>query len=137
MHVDKHDRVRIRLTHPGLYRSISTLSLMSVALAVNFWTSNPTFNPYGLPKSLIGVVFFLLGVWQLFFLNVRHDLRQVRRGLAASLGFILFWGLSNAQQSLAGSASFQLPILYVALAILHLLLLIESPVNPMTRREQP
>lgn len=130
----KHDAVRIRNTHPALYRSIMTLSVMSVALAVNFWTSNPTFSPYGIDKNIIGIIFFLLGATQLVFLNVFHDLRKVRLGIAASLTFMLFWGVSNTQQVFAGNASFQLPILYVALAALHLPLLVESPVNPMTKR---
>jgi hypothetical protein len=131
----KHDRVKIRNTHPGLYHSIMTLSIMSVALAVNFWTSNPTFNPYDIPKNLIGVVFLLLGVSQLVFLNLFRDLRKVRLGLAVSLGFMLCWGIVNTQQFFAGNASLQLPILYVAVAALHVPLLVESPVNPMTRKE--
>lgn len=130
----QHNKVRIRNTHPALYRSIMTLSLMSVALAANFWTSNPTFNPYGIPKNLIGAVFFLLGASQLVFLNVLHDLSKVRLILAASLSFFLFWGLSNTQQSFAGKASFQLPILLISIAAFHLPLLIESPINPTTRR---
>lgn len=131
----RHDRVKIRYTHPALYRSIMTLSLLSVALAVNFWTSNPTFNPYDIPKDIIGAVFGVLGVSQFLFLNVFHDLRKVRLGLAISLVFMFFWGISNAQQSLAGNASFQLPILYVALAVLHVPLLVEAPVNPTTEKQ--
>lgn len=131
----QHDRVKIRDTHPGLYHSMMTLSVMHVALAVNFWGSNPTFNPYGIPKNLIGVVFFVLGVSQFVFLNLFRDLRKVRLGLAVSLTFMFFWGLSNAQQFFAGKASLQLPILYVALAVLHIPLLVESPVNPYSRRD--
>lgn len=115
----------LRDSHARLYSSIMTLSVMSVALAVNFWTSKPTFNPYGIPKNLIGVVFLLLGVNQLLFLNWFRDLRRVRYGLTASLSFMLFWGISNTQQSFAGNASFQLPIMYIALAVLHLPLLVE------------
>lgn len=132
-----HDRVRIRATHPALYRSIQTLAIMSVLMAVNFWFSNPTFNPYGIPKNIIGAIFFLLGASQLVFLNVFRDLRKVRLGLAVSLSFMFFWGLSNAQQFLAGNASLQLPILYVTISILHIPLLVEPPVNPMTRKEEP
>lgn len=131
---DRHDRVRIRLTHPGLFHSLMTLSVMHLGLAVNFWISNPTFNPYGISKNIIGVVFFLLGVSQQVFLNVFRNLRMVRIGLAASLTFMFFWGLSNTQQFFAGNASLQLPILYLALAVLQIPLLIESPVNPMTKR---
>lgn len=132
----KHNKVRIRNTHPALYRSILTLSVMSVALAVNFWTSNPTFNPLGISKNIIGGVFFALGTSQFTCLNVLHNLRMVRLLLAVSLSFMFFWGAVNSLQSFAGNASFQLPILYVALAVIHVPLLIESPVNPMTRREQ-
>lgn len=127
-------RVRIRVTHPALYRSIMVLSLMSVALAVNFWRSNPTFNPLGIPKNLIGLVFAVLGVYQFIVLNVFHNLARVRLGLAMSLGFILFWGSINTLQFFAGNASLQLPILYIALAAIHYPLLIEAPVNPVEQR---
>lgn len=132
--MQKHDKVRIRNTHPALYRSIMTLATMSVLLAANFWTSTPTFNPFGFNKNVIGGIFFTLGASQLLFLNVLHDLRKVRLILAVSLSFFMFWGLSNTQQAFAGKASFQLPILLVSFAVLHLPLLVESPVNPMTRR---
>lgn len=131
----KHERVKIRDTHPALYRSIMILAIMSTALAINFWGSNPTFNPYGIPKNVIGAVFFLLGTSQLFFLNVRHNLRMVRLMLAISLTFIIFWGVSNMQQFFAGNASLQLPILYLAVAAMHVPLLTEAPVNPMTRKK--
>lgn len=113
------DRVNLRITYPGLYGSIMILSLMSVALAVNFWRSNPTFNPFGIPKDLIGGVFAMLGVSQIIFLNAFRHLRKVRYGLTASLSFMLMWGIGNTEQSFAGKASFQLPILYIALAALH------------------
>lgn len=131
----EHDQVNVRKTHPGLYHSITTLAVMNVALAVNFWFSNPTFNPYGISKNIIGVVFCLLGVSQLIFLNVFRDLRMVRILLAASISFMFFWGLSNSQQFFNGKASLQLPILYLAISILQIPLLVEPPVNPMTQRE--
>lgn len=129
--------LNLRYAHPNLYRSIMVFPLLSVALAVNFWISNPTFNPYGIPKNLIGVIFAVLGISQLIFLNLFHNLRMVRIGLSLSIAWMLFWGLSNTQQFLAGNASLQLPILYLALAVLQIPLLIESPVNPMTTRRAP
>jgi hypothetical protein len=125
-------RLDIHKTHPALYYALMTLGVMGVALGLNFWVSNPTFNPYGIPKNIIGCIFFLIGFSQLFFLNIYRDLRMVRLVLAVSVGWMFFWGVSNAQQSVAGLASFQLPILYVALAVLQIPLLIEAPVNPMT-----
>lgn len=127
-------RVHVRNTHPGLYRSIMALSLMSVGLAVNFWTSNPTFNPLGISKNLVGLIFFLLGGSQIIFLNLR-DLREVRIGMAVSAFVMFCWGAANTQQALDGRASFQLPVLYLALSVLQFLLLIEPPVNPMTKKE--
>lgn len=129
-------KLRIRATHPALWRSIMIVCLASIALAVNFWFSNPTFNPYEIPKDNVGWIFFALGISQLFFLNVVHSLRMVRIGLATSLFWTLFWGASNTQQFFAGNASLQLPILYLAFAALQIPLLVESPVNPMTRRSE-
>ena len=130
----RHSRVNIRNTHPGLYHSIMVLSLMSVALAVNFWISNPTFNPFGINKNLVGVIFFLLGAGQLTFLNLLRSLPMVRLGLTSSIFVMVSWGGSNVQQFVAGKASLQLPILYFALAGLQYVLLVESPVNPMTEK---
>lgn len=130
----RHSQVNLRKSHPTLYHSIVTLSLMRVALALNFWTSDPTFNPWGIPKNLVGLVFFMLGAWQLIFLHVWRDLRKIRLVLALSAGVMLGWGLVNTQQSFDGKASFQLPIMYVAVAALQLMLLLEAPVNPMTEK---
>lgn len=132
----RHRRVNVRKTHPTLYHAIMTLSIASVALAVNFWTTNPTFNPFGIPKNLVGCVFFLFGVTQIVFLNVFRDLRLVRISLACSIGWNFIWGLANTQQWFNGNASLQLPILYVALSIVRIPLILEPPVNPMTEKEQ-
>lgn len=129
-----HGRVNIRLGNPTLYRLLMVLAVMRIALAINFWTSNPTFNPYGVPKTLVGVVFLLLGVWHLYFLNVVHNLAMVRFGSVALVFWNILWGLGNMQQSFAGNASFQLPLIYLTIAAIHYVLLLEPPVNPMTRR---
>lgn len=138
MHEDNpksQQRLNLRKSHPALYRSILTVGCMSVVLALNFWFSRPAFNPYGLSRDLVGLVFAVLGVNQLVFLILFRSLRLTRIVLAVSLGWMMFWGLSNTQQSFAGKASFQLPILFVAISILQLPLLLESPVNPFTRRK--
>lgn len=130
----KHSRVNIRNTHPGLYHSITTVALMGLALGVNFWFSNPTFNPYDIPKNVIGFIFFALGVSQIVFLNVVRNLDMVRITLAVSIGWMTFWAIANTQQFFNGDASLQLPILYLTVALLQLPLLLEAPVNPMTQR---
>lgn len=136
MTVRRHNRVNIRKTHPNLYKLTMVFAVMSLLLAINFWTSNPTFNPFNSNKNWIGVAFFLLGAWHLIFLNLSHNLKMVRLGSTLSIFFLTAWGLGNMQQSIAGKASYQLPILYLALAGLHYLLLLEPPVNPMTELEE-
>lgn len=108
---------------------------MCVALALNFWFTNPTFNPYGVDKNIIGFVFAAIGVAQMMFLAVFRDLRMVRMMLAVSLGWFMFWGLSNTQQFFAGKSSLQLPILFVVVSALQVPLLTESPVNPFTEKK--
>lgn len=127
------NQINLRRSHPGLYKLTMVFAIMSLLLAVNFWTSNPTFHPFDIPKNLVGVVFVVLGMWQVIFLNVVRNLKMVRLGSMAMVFFLAAWGLGNMQQSIAGKASFQLPILYIALAALHYLVLVEPPVNPMTR----
>lgn len=112
-----------------------TFGLVQVALAANFWLGpDPTFDPYGIPADIAGIVFFTLGASLLLFLNVFRDLRKVRLVLAISIGVGFFWGIANTQQGLAGKASFQLPILFVGLCVAQIPWLIEAPVNPMTER---
>jgi len=113
-----------------------TFGLMDVALAVNFWITTPAFNPFSINKNLVGVVFFVLGVAQLVFLRVFRSLRMVRIGLAVSIFVMVSWGLTNVQQFINGHTSLQLPILYLTLGALQYVLLIESPVNPMTKKRK-
>lgn len=130
-----HQRVNLRKSHPGLYHSILTVGCMGVALACNFWFTRPTFNPYGIDKNIIGTVFAVIGLSQIVFLVVARDLRMVRLTLAISVGWMLFWGLSNTQQFFAGKSSLQLPILFLVISALQFPLLVESPVNPFTEKQ--
>lgn len=127
-------RANIYRTHRNLYMVLMTLAVMNVALLLNFYRTNPTFNPYDIDRRIIGSVFGVLGVGQIVFLNFYRNLRLVRGTLALSMSFTLFWGVSNTEQSFAGRASFQLPILYVALAALQLWLLVEPATNPVSRK---
>lgn len=132
---NKTKRLNLRKSHPGLYHSIFTVAAMGIALAVNFWFSKPTFNPYGIDRHVIALVFALIGASQFVFLVLVRDLRMVRLMLAVSLSWMMFWGLSNSQQFFAGRASLQLPILFITVSILQIPLLIESPVNPFTEKK--
>ena len=124
----------IRKRHPSLYYSVLTVGTGTVALGLNFWFSNPTFSPFGIPKNLIGCVFFAIGFTKLFYLSVIRDLRMVRILLAISISWLFFWGWANAQQFFAGNASLQLPIMFWIVSILQIPLLLEAPVNPMTEK---
>lgn len=131
----EHRKVDIRKTHPGLYHALMTAGLGEIALAINFWTSNPTFNPYNIPKNLIGVIFFLLGIILIFFLNALRDLRKVRLVLAFSIGFLFFWSIANTQQFFGGRSSLQLPIFIIWVCFAYIPWLKEAPVNPMTEKD--
>lgn len=128
--ITKH--VSIRKTHPNLYLSLMIVAIMSIGLSLNFYFYTPTFNPYGINKEVVGAIFLILGFSQLIFLNLYHNLKLVRLVLAISISFMLFWGVSNTQQAFAGKASFQLPVLYIGLALIQLPLLVEPSTNPMT-----
>lgn len=130
-----YDKINIRKSHPGLYRSILTLGVMDLALAANFFLTTPTFNPLGIPKNAVGIIFLALGVSQLLFLNVFRDLVKVRITLATSIFWFSFWGLLNCHQFINGRASLQLPILFNAIAFLQVPLLTEAPINPMTEKD--
>lgn len=134
--IDKLRRVNIRRTHPDLYRRIMSIAVLQIALAFNYWWYTPTFNPYGISKNLIGVVFFVLGIFLFVFLNVRRNLNVIHATLALGAGFSLFWGIANTQQAFAGNASLALPILFVfSLCATQTWALIEAPVNPITERD--
>lgn len=104
--------------------------------AFNFWTSNPTFNPWGVSRHLVGVVFFVIGMAHLLVVNLLRDMDRIRQTQIASLILMGVWGLSNCQQWLQGKASLQLPGLYVALAALHVAMRLESLVNLTTKKPE-
>lgn len=125
--------VSIRKTHPAMYRVLMIVAVMFVALALNLYLTTPTFNPYGISKTLIATIFLVLGVSKIIFLNIYHNLKLVRLMVAIATSFMMFWGVSNSQQSFAGKASFQLPILYITLALINLPFLVEPASNPLTK----
>lgn len=119
-------------THRNLYIALMVLAVMSVALGINFWLTTPTFQQLDIPKNFIGSMFLLLGVAQVIFLNIYQNLKLVRVTTAISAGFMLFWGAALTQTFFSGKTSLQLPIIYVALAILQLALLVEPSINPVS-----
>lgn len=123
----------LRKTHPSLYWAILIFAIMSVGLAVSYWFGPPpAFSPFNINRDLVAGIFFVYGVWQIVFLTAHH-LLMVRIGLAFAGLLMGGWGFVNTIQAFAGNASFTLPIVFVAIASLHLKLLTEAPVNPFTR----
>lgn len=123
-------RVSLRATHPNLFRSLLTVAGLQVALALNFFTSNPTFNP--LPKNVIGAVFLVLGVSLAVVLTAFRRLMLVRVFAGLSVFVWGSWGFLNTEQFFDDKASLQLPMLYVGLAALVIPLLMEPWFNPIT-----
>lgn len=128
------NQVNIRLTHRLVYRLLSSFAIFGVLSAVNFWTANPTFNPLGINKSWIAVVYLLLGLWQLFWLNVRRSLDMVRLGTSAIVGWLVIWGGGNMEQVFDGKASWQLPLWCGLGAIWHWWILQEPVFNPISEQ---
>lgn len=128
-------KVNLRLTHPGMYRGILLFSFFCIATSLNYFFSRPTFNPYDIEKELIGLIYLSIGSTLLVLLNVFRNLKWLRIIIAVASGFLIFWAISNTQQSFAGKASFVLPILLLYIAFDLVKDLLEAPVNPMTRKD--
>jgi hypothetical protein len=129
-----HSRIKISDTHPAMYRTIRSVSILNVCLAINFWVWTPAFKPFNIPNELVGVIFFVLGVSQLIFLIFVPNLLMTRRLLGGFVFFNLVWGVLNAQQWYDGPASLQLPLYIVGLAVVIRPWITEPAVNPMTEK---
>lgn len=128
-----HNTINVRLAHPFLYSLLVIFAVRFMLQAVNFWTSTPTFDPWP-GKDIVAVVWFLIGSWQLVWLWALPRLGMVRWGSLVTVAAISIWGGINMRQSLAGKASFQLPIDLFTLAAIHVRMLMEKPVNPATKK---
>lgn len=122
--------IKLHDSHPNLYRSIMVFAFIGVALGLNFFFTNPTFQQYGIDKNIIGGIFMALGLGKLVFLNFFRSLRVVRLLLAASVAFQVFWAVGTSLTFFTGQTSLQLFILYIGLAMLQFFLLIEPFTNP-------
>lgn len=124
--------VNVKFSHPNLYRSIMVFALMYVGLGLNFILTNPTFNPYHIPKQITGSIFLSLGLGKLIFLTLKHNLKAVRVLMALQIVFIIFWGIGTSITFFQGRTSLQLFVLYIGLAFLEYFVLIEPYWNPLT-----
>lgn len=134
--MDNFDSINLRHSHPNLYRGITTFAVINIALAANFFYANPTFNPYGIDKNIVGAIFLILGISKIAFLNVYRSLKHVRLVMALEIVFMLFWGVGSTITFFTGQTSLQLFVLYVGMAVNELFLLLEPPANPVTGQKE-
>ena len=126
--------VSLRLLHPNLYRAVMLCALTAVALGVNFLVFTPTYLIFGMPNEVWGALLLVIGVAELFFLNVVTRLSRVRVAMAASIALFLILAVGTSEPFIHNVGSLQLPIMYLGLAAGQFPLLIEAPVNPWTKR---
>lgn len=134
--IEEQRKIDIRMTNPEAYRDMMTHSFISIGLAINFWNSHPTFNPFGWPKTIVGFVFFIFGVLGLTFLVAVRNLHRIRLLFTFSFIWYFGWGVVNAQQWHQHKASLQLPIILIGLAVLQFLVILKPAFNPMTARKR-
>ena len=128
-----YNQVNIRLSHPNLYRLILFFSFISIGLGLNFLFTNPTFNPYGLDKTITGSIFLTIGTIMLFFLLVQRNLKMVRAMISISVMWQIFWGIGTSITFFQGKTSLQLFVLYMGLSAIQMFTLIEPFINPITK----
>lgn len=124
------NEIKLKDSHPNLYRSIMVFAFIGIALGLNFFFTNPTFQQYGISKNIIGGIFMALGVGEVIFLNFYRSVKVIRALMAMSVGYMTFWAVGTSLTFFTGQTSLQLFILYIGLALLQLFLLIEPFTNP-------
>lgn len=128
------NNLNIRSSHPNLYYAVMVFSFIYIGLGLNFIFTTPTFNPYMIPKEIIGAVFLALGLSKIVFLNFIRNLRIVRMLMALEVGYALWWGIGTSITFFQGRTSLQLAVLYAGLSVLEMFLLVEPFVNPFTKK---
>lgn len=129
-------KVNIRQTHPLLYHQMMIHGVFSVWQAFNFLFAHPTFNPFGISKYAVGVIYLLTGTATLLVLNRWRRLLWLRIVQVAVFCWGMFWAAANVQQFVNGGSSVQLPIDIMWTAALCATLLLEPVVNPLTEKAQ-
>jgi hypothetical protein len=126
--------IKLRLTHPNLYRTVMLFAVLSIALGLNFWILAPTFWIYDQPNALWGTIFLVLGIAKIVFLNFYRRLRAVRATMAFAVAYFLFLSVGTSQPFVEGQGSLQLPIVYLFCAVIQIPLLLEPFINPWTAK---
>lgn len=130
------NKKNMRFSHPNLFRGILSMALISISLGFNFIFTNPTFNPYHIPKALTGSIFLTLGISRLIFLIIIPHLKILRGVMSIGIAWKVFWGIGTSITFFQGLTSLQLFVLYMGLSFLELFFLIEPSVNPYSQRKE-
>lgn len=126
-------KIRLRHSHPNLWRQLMGYALLNVALALNFILLTPAFDPLGISKYWFGAIFMAMGVAKLYALNGVLRRRLLRFTIAANVGLLVFFGiLLIAGFFSEHQTSLQLPIMYFGAAVIEFPMLKEPLVNPQT-----
>lgn len=129
-------RYNLRYSHPNLFKSIITFACINIGLGLNFLLTNPTFNPYGIDKTIIGMIFLGLGLGKIVSLLVVYNMKAIRILMALEVAFMVFWGIGSSITFFQGRTSLQLFVLYIGIAVSETFLLLEPVVNPMTETKR-
>jgi len=126
----------VRKTHPNLWRVVMAFAVINVLLGLNFMLLHPAFLIYHQSNYLWGLIFLILGMSKITFLNFYRNLRLVRLTMGCEVAFMTSLALGATEPVFTSSASLQLPILYLGLAALELPLMLEPFINPWTARRE-
>lgn len=129
--------IDIRKTHPNLYWMVMIVAVVCVLLAANFFWLKPAFEVFHLSNYVWATAFLALGVAKILFLNVYINLHAVRMTMGFSVGYIFFFAVGTCEPWIDGEGSLQLPIIYLGMAAVQFVMLIEPFLNLWTaKREQ-
>lgn len=134
---EEYNGINLRLSNPSKYYMAMTFAIMCVLLGFNFLLTEPTFNPLTIPKEITGSIFLFLGFAKLILLNIWRRLDLLRFIMSGAVFWLFIWGGGTTITFFMGKSSLQLPIVYAALIIAHLLLLTEPFYNPITAADNP
>lgn len=126
--------VNLRVTNPALFRGALTIAIIFICLGLNFllpFIPPPTFKQYGISPDFLGAGFLILGVAQIVALTLYRDLYIVRSLIVAGIVYCLFWGVGTTETFFQGTASLQLFVLYMGLAVIQVPLLLSPYFNPV------
>lgn len=126
--------IKVRLTHPSLYRILMLYVVTFLALAANFTFIKTTFLVYGQSNRVWAACFLVLACSLFCSTNIIHSLRLMRFTMVMIAVYLMFFTIGASEPYLNGVGSLQLPILYLTVSG-HMFLLVYEPfINPWSAK---